>query len=73
MVTYTETELLDYADTDENYQSFERIRVRHDGVMPVGSSRASYRTHQRSQPSKRTHRAPQHCRGAQHRRTRKWL
>ena len=72
MVTQTDTQLLDSLDAYDEMQDFERMRPKRDGVMPVGSSRATYRSRKRNSVPKRTHRTPQHCRGAQHRRVRKW-
>ena len=72
MVTYTNTASNDLDDNYDEMDSYERIRVTHDSAMPVGRAGAAIRGRRRSQPSKRTHRAPQHCRGAQHRRIRKW-
>ena len=72
MVTHTKKTLLECEEAYEEMQSFERMQSSHDGKMPAGSSRSSIRGRQRSRPAKKRYRAPQQCRGVQHRRIRKW-
>ena len=73
MVTSNKAREMDLSDCYDEFEQFERISSRRDGVMPVSRSKSAIRGQRRSKPPKRTHRSPQHCRSAAHRHRRKWL
>ncbi len=72
MVTFTKIEANSFDGIDDDFQNFERICPHREGPMPAGSSKSAYRGRRRHKLPNRTHRAPQHCRGAALRHVRKW-
>ena len=72
MVATTQTSVMDFEENYDEHENFERIQPKAASPMPAGSSRSVIKGQRRSRVSKKKHRAPQHCRGAAHRRNRTW-
>lgn len=72
MVTSNSTDFVLNENFSDDYESFERIRPQRETVMPVSKCRSQAKGRRRGHPPKRSHKAPNHCRGAALRRNRKW-
>ncbi len=72
MITSTLTSQHDIQHLYDDCETFQRIRPRRETVMPVGKCRSQAKGRRRSNPPKRTHRAPSHCQGAALRHVRRW-
>lgn len=72
MVHFTSNDAADLREQYSDLATFERIRPQRETPMPVGSARSASKGRRRSNPPKRTHKAPSYCRGAALRHQRKW-
>lgn len=72
MVTFTNN-VIDFSESYDEIETFERIRSRRENPMPVGRNRSAIKAQKQSRSPRRARKVSHHSRGATHRRVRRWL